>query len=179
MLIDESGFQLNPVVRRTWAPRGHTPVLRSWGRHRDKVSVIAAISVSPERQRLGLVFHTDAKHYIDAAAVAKFLRALLGRLRGGVIVIWDGGTNHKGPLIRAVCADHPRLHLERLPAYAPDLNPVEFIWSHLKYGHLANFIPRDLNHLQRVVGSQLHVLRHSPRLLKQPWKGSILPFPDT
>ena len=179
MLIDESGFLLNPVVRRTWAPRGQTPVLRSWGRHRDKVSVIAAVSVSAERHCLGLCWHADAKHYIDAAGVAKFLCTLLGRLPGKVIVIWDGGSNHKGPLIRAVCADHARLHLERLPAYAPDLNPVEFVWSHLKYGHLANFIPRDLNHLERLVESHLHVLKHSPRLLKQLWKGSLLPFPST
>ena len=49
MLIDESGFFLNPLVRRTWAPKGKTPVLPSWGRHRDKVSVIAALSVAPRR----------------------------------------------------------------------------------------------------------------------------------
>ena len=87
MLIDESGFLLNPVVRRTWAPRGQTPVLRSRGRHRDKVSVIAAFSVAPQRRRLRLCFHADAKHYIDAAAVAVFLRTLLRRLRGQIIVL--------------------------------------------------------------------------------------------
>lgn len=179
MLIDESGFLLNPVVRRTWAPRGHTPVLPSWGRHRDKVSVIAATSVSARRRRPGLFFHTDAKHYIDAAAVASFLRVLLRHLRGRVIVIWDGGSNHKGPLIRAVCADFPRLHLEALPAYAPDLNPVEFVWSHLKAGRMANFIPQDVKHLERVMRSHLHLLKYSPRLLRQLWKGSKLPFPST
>ena len=53
MLIDESGFFLNPLVRRTWAPRGKTPVLPSWGRHRDKVSVVAALNggASPARSR--------------------------------------------------------------------------------------------------------------------------------
>ena len=179
MLIDESGFLLNPVVRRTWARQGQTPVLPSWGRHRDKVSVIAAVSVAPQRRRLGLHFHTDAKHYIDAEAVANFLRVLLRRLRGRVIVIWDGGSNHKGPLIRAVCADFPRLHLERLPAYAPDLNPVEFVWSHLKYGRMANFIPRNVRHLDRVVCGHLHALKRSSNLLRQLWKGSKLPFPST
>ena len=67
------------------------------------------LSVSAQRQCLGLFFHTDARHYIDAAAVASFLRALLQHLRGKVIVIWDGGSNHKGPLIRAVCANLPPL----------------------------------------------------------------------
>ena len=179
MLIDESGFLLNPVVRRTWARQGHTPVLPSWGRHRDKVSVIAAIGVAPQRRRLGLFFHTDAKHYIDAPAVAGFLRSLLRQLRGRVIVLWDGGTNHKGPFIRAVGADFPRLHLERLPAYAPDLNPVEFLWSHLKHGCMPNFIPQDVQHLDQVVQAHLRAAGQSPGLLKQLWKGSKLPFPST
>ena len=179
MLIDESGFLLNPVVRRTWARRGHTPVLPSWGRHRDKVSVIAALSVAPARRHLGLCFHTDAKHYLDAPAVAGFLRVLLERLRGEVIVIWDGGTNHKGPHIRAVCERFPRLHLEALPAYAPHLNPVEFVWSHLKYGRMANFIPRHVQHLDQVVRSHLLAVGRSSVLLRQLWQGSQLPFPQT
>ncbi len=54
VLIDESGFFLNPLVLRTWAARGRTPVLTGFGRHRDKVSTIAAISVAPRRRRLGL-----------------------------------------------------------------------------------------------------------------------------
>ena len=54
VLIDESGFFLNPLVRRTWAPKGHTPVLTGFGRHRRKVSTIAAISVAPGRRRVGL-----------------------------------------------------------------------------------------------------------------------------
>ncbi len=179
MLIDESGFLLNPVVRRTWARQGQTPVLPSWGRHRDKVSVIAALSVASQRRRLGLFFHPDARHYLDAQAVADFLRHLLRHLRDEVIVVWDGGSNHKGPLVRAVCADFPRLHLERLPAYAPDLNPVEFVWSHLKYGRMANFIPRNVRHLDQVVQTHLRTVRQSPGLLKRLWLGSKLPFPYT
>jgi hypothetical protein len=53
-------------------------------------------------------------------------------------------TNHKGPLIRELLARYPRLQLEPMPAYAPQLNPVEFIWSYLKYGRLANFVPKHL-----------------------------------
>lgn len=90
----------DPLVRRTWAPKGRTPVLTCFGRHRDKVSTIAAITVAPHRRRVGLYWQTDPSHYIDAAGVVAFLRDLLGRLRGKVIVIWDGGSNHKGPLVR-------------------------------------------------------------------------------
>ena len=177
VLIDESGFFLNPLVRRTWAPRGRTPTLTGFGRHRDKVSTIAAISIAPVRRRVGLYWRTDPRHYIDAVAVAAFLRDLLRRLRGKVIVIWDGGGNHKGPAIRALLRRFPRLSLERLPGYAPELNPVEQLWSYLKYGLLANFVPRHVRHLDRVVTGHLAEIRSEPSLIKALWSGSKLPFP--
>jgi hypothetical protein len=164
-------------VRRTWAPRGRTPTLTCFGRHRDKVSTIAAISIAPGRRRVGLYWQTDPRHYIDAAAVASFLRELLRHLRGKVIVVWDGGSNHKGPLIREVLRRFPRLHLERLPGYAPDLNPVEMLWSYLKYGLMANFVPRHVGHLDRVVTGHLGAVRSEPTLLRSLWAGSKLPFP--
>ena len=176
-MIDESGFFLNPLVRRTWAPRGQTPTLHSFGRHRDKVSVVAALSVAPTLRRLGLYWLADPKNYVTAETMVKFLRVLLGHLRGRVIVVWDGGSSHKGPLIRALCARHPRLHLERLPAYAPDFNPVEQVWSYLKYGRLANFVPRQVRHLAGVVGDHLRAIPRTSGLLKSLWKGSKLPFP--
>jgi transposase len=179
VLIDESGFFLNPLVRRTWAPKGRTPVMTGFGRHRDKVSTIAAISVAPMRRRIGLYFRTDPRTYVDAAAVVSFLRHLLRHLRGKVVVVWDGGSNHKGPLIRELLGRCPRLHLERLPAYAPDLNPVEMIWSHLKYGLLCNFVPRHVRHLDRVVKSHLTELARTPSLIRALWAGSRLPFLDT
>jgi transposase len=176
VLIDESGFFLNPTVRRTWAPRGSRPVLTGFGRHRDKVSTIAAISVAPRRRRLGLSWRTDPQHYIDAAAVVGFLRQLLRHLRGRVIVAWDGGTNHKGPLIREFLRRNRRLHLERLPGYAPELNPVEQVWSHLKRGVMANFVPRHVRHLDRVVRGHLAEVRGRPELIRALWAGSTLPF---
>ena len=165
-------------MRRTWAPTGRTPVLTGFGRHRDKVSTIAAISVAPGRRRLGLHWRTDPEHYIDAAAVAGFLRQLLRHLRGEVIVVWDGGSNHKGPAIRAVADRFPLLSLERLPGYAPDLNPVGMVWSHLKYGRMANFVPRHVRHLDRVVREHLGGVRGDSGLIKSLWAGSKLPFPD-
>ena len=121
----------------------------------------------------------DPKNYVSAETVVKFLRDLRKHLRGRVIVVWDGGTNHKGPLIRALCARHPRLHLERLPAYAPDLNPVEFLWSHLKHGRMANFVPESLSHLDQTIRSHLQNVGRTPGLLKALWHGSKLPFPSS
>lgn len=98
-----------------------------------------------------------------------FLGGVLRRLRGQVVVVWDGGSSHKGEpvreLLRRFCR---RLHLERLPAYAPDLNPVEWVWGHLKYGQLANFVPRHVRHLEEGVQKHLLAVGQTPGLLKQP-----------
>jgi hypothetical protein len=86
---------LNPLVRRSWARKGKTPVPDAWGRHRDEVSVIGAVSVSPAAGRLGLSFATDPKGFFNAAKVVGFLRELLRHLQGKV---WcgTGGATTRG-----------------------------------------------------------------------------------
>jgi putative transposase len=125
VLIDESGLLLDSLVRRSWALKGQTPVIGGDGGHRKKVSVIGAVSVSPAAHRLGLYFATLPDGYFTAGEVVKFLRDLLQHLRGKVIVVWDRGPNHKGPVVREFLRRNRRLRLELLPAYAPELNPVE------------------------------------------------------
>jgi transposase len=178
VLIDETGLFLNPLVRRTWARKGRTPVLDSWGRHRDKVSVIGAVSISPVARKPGLYFATDPRDFFDAGRVVKFLRDLLKHLRGKVVVVWDRGSNHKGPLIRRFLARNERLTLEYLPGYAPDLNPVEAVWGWLKYGKLSNFVPDDVDELDDWVIEYLVRLKWDPELLRAIWGGSELPFPS-
>lgn len=141
------------------------------------MSTVAALSVSPRGRHLGLHWRTDPKNYVTAAAMVGFLEDLLKRLRGQVIVVWDGGSSHKGDLIRELCARFGRLDLERLPAYAPDLNPVEWVWAHLKYGRMANFVPRHVRHLEQILQGHLLAVAKAPNLLRQLWKGSTLPFP--
>ena len=68
--------------------------------------------------------------------------------------------------------------MERLPAYAPDLNPVKFFWSYLKYGLMANFVPRDVRDLDRVVNEHMDELALRPALVQSLWRGSKLPFLD-
>ena len=153
-------------------------MLTGFGRRRDKVSTVAAVSVAPGRRRVGLYRRTNAEGDFDAAGVVAFLRDLLRHLRGKVIVVRDGGSNHKGPLVRDLLRRYPRPRLERLPAYAPDHNPVEMIWAYLKYGLMANFVPRHVRHLDRVVRKHLGELAGDPGLIRSLWAGSKLPFPD-
>ena len=178
VLIDETGLLLNPLVRRTWAPKGKTPVLESWGGHRKKVSVIGAVTLSPVTRRLGFYFATEPDGYCTTEKVVGFLRDLLRHLRGKVVVIWDGGPNHKGPAMREFLRANRRLRLERLPAYSPHLNPVEAVWSWLKYGQLANFVPAGLIDLDDRILDRLIELRLDPKLLRQLWDASELPFPE-
>jgi transposase len=177
VLIDETGLFLNPLVRRSWALKGDTPVVGGDGGHRKKVSVIGGVSVSPAAKHLGLYFAALPDGYFTAESVAEFLRDLLKHLRGKVVVVWDGGGNHKGPAIRNLLRRNKRLTLERLPAYAPDLNPVEAVWSWLKYGQLANYVPAGVPELGTEVVDRLMELKFDPDLLRRLWDGSDLPFP--
>jgi transposase len=176
-LIDETGLFLNPLVRRTWSVIGQTPVLDADGGHRDKVSVIGGISVSPTKQRLGFYFATEPGGFFTADKVVEYLRDLLRHLRGPVIVVWDHGGNHKGPIIRDFLRKHRRLRLEMLPPWAPDYNPTEAVWSWLKYGKLANFTPEGIDPLGDEVIDRLVELKFDPELLRALWERSKLPFP--
>lgn len=176
VLIDESGFLLSPLVRRTLAPRGQTPVLKTWGGHRERVSAIAALTISPRRHCPGLYFRTYPKAFVNQARAADFLRYLLRHLRGPVIVVWDGGPMHRGDDIRAVLRDFSRLSLEKLPPYSPELNPVEYLWNHLKYGILSNFMPDDVFHLDGVLKQRFHRAKRSRQRLQSFFKQSGLPL---
>lgn len=178
MLIDESGVLLNPLVRRSLAPRGQPLILRVPGRHREKVSTIAGISLSPRAQRLGLYFETYPDRHITNVETAAFLRDLLRHLRGRVIVVWDNGTTHKGDAIRRVLADYPRLHLEWLPPYAPELNPVEHLWNHVKYGQLANFTTAEVEALDEAVTDLLCDAKFDPDRLRSCYDATPLTLPD-
>jgi transposase len=166
-----------PLVRRTWAPRGQTPVLVQKSGTREKVSVAAALWVSPRRDRLGLFSGTLVNGYFNNWYSAAFLEALLQELTGRVIVIWDGGTMHKGDSIRELI-DHfaDRLCLERLPPYAPMLNPIEFLWSWLKYSQLNNFAPRDAIQLNERVVAELAAIQKDQGLLESFIHATGLPL---
>jgi len=175
-LIDESGFLMSPLVRRTLAPRGKTPVLKINGSHHDRVSITAALTISPRRGRLGLYWQSFPKKFVNSQRAAWFLRYLLYYLRGAVTVVWDGGPMHKGDAIRQVLHDYPRLQLEKLPPYAPELNPVEYLWDHLKYGTLPNFTPDDVFQLDSVLCHHLNHSKHDHRRLQGFYNHSTLPF---
>jgi transposase len=168
VLIDESGFMLQPVVRRTWAPKGKTPIQYSWDRH-DRLSVIAGITVAPHRRRLGLYFQIY-DHNVRFKEVIDFLHLVHRHLRRKLIVVMDRYTAHRKAvrLLREAGVDW--LEVEWLPAYAPELNPSEMIWNHTKYADLANFIPDDLGALCQAVDTSIADMRKNSDLIRSFFK---------
>lgn len=153
-------------MRRTLAPRGRTPVLKSWDRH-DRISAISAVTVSPDRRRLGLYFRLlpdDANaHGEDTVA---FLKQLRRHIPGPLTVLWDRSNIHdRSKVVRAYLAEHPEIRTEKLPGYAPETNPDELVWQHTKHGRLANFAPEDTTELRSELGGELRRLQRRPKLL--------------
>ncbi len=180
---DESGFLLAPLARRSLSRRGHTPRLVQRARHRDKVSVAAALTVSPGRGRVRLFYQTYPQQYVNSCVYARFLRRLLWRVRGPLVVVHDQGSMHKGEPLRELCRDFPspRLDLNALPPYAPELDPVEAVWNHAKYDRLANFVPLDVPQLDAAVRGCLDEARRDQDRLRSfiaaaplPWNGLTL-----
>lgn len=166
VFLDESGLLLAPLVRRSWAPRGQTPLFYQQGRHKRKVSVIAVLSVSPQRRRIGLYFSLAAERNVDGWWIVAFLRYLLRHLRGPVVLLWDRLGAHISARTRTFLTSQLRLHVVLLPPYAPELNPVEGLWSHLKLNPLANLAAVDTEQLACIASREVHVLRRRKALLR-------------
>jgi len=137
-----------PLVRRTWAPRGHTPVLIQRGRSRRKVSVIGTLVISPRRRRVRAYFGLLPDANFDGESILAFLKQLRRALRVPIALIWDRLGAHIGePVAAWLVRNRRHVSAYLLPPYAPELNPVELIWGHTKSNPLANFAPSQLDEL--------------------------------
>ena len=112
---------------------------------------------------------------IKSPQVILFLAHLLRHVPGKLTVIWDGLPAHRSRLVRDfVDAKHKRLDVEFLPAYAPELNPTEYIWGHLKTHEIPNFCPRTFGELSYHAIKSLKRMRRRPRLIVAFWKQASL-----
>ena len=122
LFIDESGLSQRPTRVRTWALKGHSPVVQfhfNW----DHVSIIAGMHLAGVTFRL----HDGA---IKKEEVLEFLKALQAHYRRPLLIIWDGARPHCSRLVRDyVDSTGGQIVVERLPGYAPELNPVEYLWA--------------------------------------------------
>ena len=164
--LDESGFQLEPVVRRTYAPRGKTPIQEAWHRQ-GRISAISAVTVSPVRRRPNLYFRLLPD---DANArgedTASFLAQLRDQIRGPMTILWDQSRIHRrSGVVKKYLAKHPEIVTEDFPGYAPEANPDEGVWGYTKYHRLPNYAPEDTGELRSRLWGELSALRGRPDLL--------------
>ena len=163
--LDESGFMLMPLVRRTLAPRGQRVFLRCSAKH-DRLSVISCVTLSPQAMRVGLYFWLLLNENFHGEEVVEFLEYLTHKVPGEWTVVWDRNKIHStSKVVKTWLANHPRMVVEDFPAHDPDANPDEWVWSWAKYGRLCNLCPAGVDELFDVVWNALDELKHQPCLL--------------
>ncbi len=165
IFMDESGFSEGSVIRRTWAPRGQTPVLRPRGSSWRWMSAMGALAYRRDgrQARVLLLFQPGA---VRAPAILRFLRHLRRHVHGRVVLLWDSVQPHRAAVVREwIARNHSWLTVTKLPAYAPDLNPVEAMWSWLKTTSLSNVCEDTLGPLVRRARLAANRLRHNDALV--------------
>lgn len=163
--LDESGFLLQPLVRRTLAPRGERVVMRCSAKH-DRVSGSSCVTLRPKAIHVGLYSWLLVKRNFHAEEVVEFLEYLTAKVPGEWTVVWDRSHIHsRSKVVKAWLSRHPNVVVENFPPYAPDTNPDEWVWSWVKYGKLCNLCPADVEYLLDSVLDALAELKHRPGVL--------------
>jgi transposase len=160
--------------RRTWGPQGRPPVVHYNYKH-DRISSLAVLTISPVRHRVSIYVSLREDNF-KAIHVGPFLRSLLRQLPGPIILLWDQGQIHKGPVIREVLLDNQRLQTEFFPKYAPELNPVEQVWHDFK-SHTANSLPQNKQDIEISIHANTFRVRRSQDKLRSFILASELPSP--
>ena len=169
VFVDESGFYLLPGLVKTYAPRGRTPVVDEW-QTRDHLSVMGGVTTT------GKVYSLVRPTSLNGTHSIAFLLHL-GRLAADrLLVIWDGSPIHRRAEVQEFVASETagKVRLESLPAYAPDLNPVEWLWRHLKEVELRNLTCLDLDQLHLELHLALGRIRQRSGLVESFFMGAGL-----
>jgi transposase len=112
---------------------------------------------------------------IKSPQITQFLKALRATIGRKLLIIWDRLQAHRSRLVNAyIEAQRGRIALEYLPAYAPELNPVEYIWAYLKHHAMPNFCARDLGDLRQRAGRHLRTMQRRGTLVTAFWKQAEL-----
>lgn len=167
VFVDESGLSQKPAVKNTWAPEGETPVIQmnfNW----KKLSVIGGITI----RSIYFQLHEES---VKAAQVIEFLQHLQKHIKGKLLVVWDNLPAHRSKVVAEYLASTKnRVWVERLPGYAPELNPIEYLWGYAKNNELANLAPKDLWELSAEAKKALRKIRRMPRCIRAFWTQSTL-----
>lgn len=167
VFVDEAGFSMIPCLKATWAPVAQTPVVRHRNRWHRKVSVIGALVIEPADASMQLLSDWHPEKHVQKEEATAFLVKLMAQLPDrAIILIWDKLQAHRSAMVKQFVADHPQLEMHFLPSYAPELNPVETVWSLSKYHRMANHGIDDLAVLHSQARRQVDQVASEQRLLR-------------
>jgi transposase len=171
VFIDESGFYLLPEVVRTYAPKGYRPEQLEWQTH-DHLSVMGALTPS------GRIYTLVRHEPLNGLDTVDFLFHLLRIIGGPLLVVWDNSPIHRRQEVKDFLATRGgrRVHLEPLPPYAPQLNPIEWLWGQCKEVELRNLACLDLEELHMEFHLALGRIRQKPHLAHSFFEGAGLPL---
>jgi len=173
VFVDESGFYLLPSVVKTYAPRGQTPILDAW-QTRDHLSVMGGVTLP------GKVYTLIRPQSLNGLHAIAFLTHLHRQVKGRLLVIWDGSPIHRRAEVKAFVAAQTGtpIHIEALPSYAPDLNPVEWLWQHVKNEELSNLACLDLDQLHQELHLALDRVRQTLGLVHSFFEAALIEPPN-
>ncbi|WP_369227989.1 IS630 family transposase [Streptomyces sp. R39] len=169
---DEAGQDLKPGKGRTWSRRGRTPVVKVTGKGSGRVLMAGMICVRPGRETR-MIYRTQTyrgrtgeKKGFRAREFAELITAARRQLDGApLILVWDNASTHHAKPLREFCdRNSDWLTIVKLPPYAPDLNPVEGVWAHLKKS-LVNLAPHKVEDLTPLVKNRLRSIQRRPEVL--------------
>jgi len=152
---------------KTWAPKGETPVLQysfNW----QQLSLMAGVSF----WRLYFRFFHGA---IKGPQIVEFLKALKDTIGGKLLIIWDGLPAHRSRLVRNYVESlEGQIQLERLPAYAPEINPAEYVFGYAKQRELANLCVDTIEEVRAYATRRLKSMQRRPKLIRAFWQQAEL-----
>lgn len=174
IFLDESGFSLVSPLKRTWARRGQTPVMRTSIEHNQRLNLIGAWCLTPaaRKVKLHLQSHWAA---LSGEEVVLFLKHLLRQVCGPIVLVWDKHPIHKRKMVTQFLARHPRLDMNWFPTCAPELNPTEFVWTQVSES-TASTAPHNASELQTNVRRGVARTRSSQKRLWSCLHASDLPW---
>jgi len=169
VFIDESGFYLLPGLVRTYAPEGQRPVQKEW-QTRDHLSVMGGLTLT------GQIYSLVRQHSLNGLHTISFLQHLQMLAGVRLLVVWDNSPIHRRQEVKEFLAQGgaEAIHVEPLPPYAPDLNPVEWLWQMLKNVELRNLACLDLEQLHEEFHLALGRIRQRKHLYKSFFEGAKL-----
>jgi transposase len=159
-------------LKRTWSPRGQTPIIRTSIQHHERINLLGALFVLPDGKKIKLTTKSYW-HSLTGDEVISFLKQILRTIPGTIVLVWDNHPIHKRQKVQEFLATQGRLHVFHFPICAPELNPVEFVWNQVSE-HTAGTAPHDKEELQSNVFAGIARTRSSQKRLRACFLGTRL-----